>query len=41
MTLCVFKAAPAGTGMPPAVTVEVHLANGLPSLSLVGWPMWR
>jgi magnesium chelatase family protein len=38
MSLAVVKSRAPAAGRAPEVTVEVHLANGLPSFSIVGLP---
>ena len=38
MSLAVVRSRAPAAGRAPEVTVEVHLANGLPSFSIVGLP---
>ena len=38
MSLAVVRSRAPASGRAPEVTVEVHLANGLPSFSIVGLP---
>jgi magnesium chelatase family protein len=38
MSLAVMRSRAPASGRAPEVTVEVHLANGLPSFSIVGLP---
>ncbi|NPB90399.1 magnesium chelatase domain-containing protein, partial [Shigella sonnei] len=38
MSLAVVRSRAPASGRAPDVTVEVHLANGLPSFSIVGLP---